>query len=396
MKILVVCQHFYPEQFRINDICFSLAKRGHDVTVLTGLPNYPKGKVFPEYRYHKNREQLINGVKIIRCSLIGRGSNPITFGINYAWFAISGKLKARTLNDKYDLVYSYQTSPISMVWPAITVKKKQHIPLVINCLDQWPISVTTGPISKKSLFYKWLYRISVNTYKKADLITITSRSYEEYFNNELHLSTEKYGLVYWPQYAEDIYQKTTFTNNGTFDLLFAGNIGPASSVETIINAAVILKNEKNIKFHIVGDGMNREICEKIAKDNGLSNVTFYGYHPVNEMQQYFDLADTFLITMVNNEVVNRTLPAKMQSYMLAKKPILGAINGEANTCITSAECGLSVNSGDSEGLANIILKASKQPNIWKTWGNNGYNYYENHFAKEELLNQLEEILSKMV
>ena len=147
MKILVAGQHFYPENFRINDLCFELVKRGHEVTVLTGLPNYPEGKVLKEYKWFRNRKQTINGVKIIRCSLIGRGKSTLRMALNYAWFFTFGSLKALFVKGKYDLVYVYQTSPITMAWPAIVLKKMKKIPLVIHCLDQWPISVTTGPIS---------------------------------------------------------------------------------------------------------------------------------------------------------------------------------------------------------------------------------------------------------
>ena len=396
MKLLFVSQHFYPETFRINDICFSLAERGHDVTVLTGLPNYPEGKIYPGYEHGKNREQYINGVHIIRCSLIGRGKNILQFGLNYAWFAISGMLKAKQLKEKYDLVFSYQTSPVTMAWPAIKVKEIQGIPLIIHCLDQWPISITAGPFHKGTPAYQFFYDLSVNTYNKADLITVTSESFVQYFTDELKLSAEEYGLKYWPQYAEDTYSNAVITRNDVYDLLYAGNIGPAADVETIINAAVQLKDHPEIKFHIVGDGMNRQNCEKICIDNGLNNVIFYGSHPVEEMDKYYSLADAFLITMKDNTVVNYTLPAKMQSYMLAGKPILGAINGETYRVIHESDCGLCVASGDSKGLAEIILKASEDMDDALHRGENARKYYEKHFNKEVLLDQLETMMKELI
>ena len=165
MKILVVGQHFYPEQFRINDICFSLSKIGHEVTMLTGLPNYPEGKIYPGYQHGENRDEWINGVHVIRCSLVGRGKNILQFGLNYLWFALSGKHKAKQLDGEYDIVFSYETSPVSMVAPAIVAKNKFHIPLIIDCLDQWPISVTAGPFSDKSLFYKILKEMGLHGIK---------------------------------------------------------------------------------------------------------------------------------------------------------------------------------------------------------------------------------------
>lgn len=396
MKILVVGQHFYPEQFRINDICFSLAKRGHEVTMLTGLPNYPEGKIYPGYQHGENRGEWINGVHVVRCSLVGRGKNILQFGLNYLWFALSGKHKAKQLDGEYDIVFSYETSPVSMVAPAIVAKNKFHIPLIIDCLDQWPISVTAGPISDKSLFYKILYNYSVKIYSQADLITITSKSFESYFNNVLHLSSEKYGLKYWPQYAEDVYGEVGKEVNGIYDVLYAGNIGPAADVETIVKAAVLLKDNKKIHFHIVGDGMNREACEKIASENGLENITFYGSYPVEKMKEFYTKADALLITMKDNQVVNYTLPAKMQSYMLAGKPIIGAINGETQRVIKEADCGYCANSSDEKKMAEYILEASKDESDIKGLGNKGKIYYQEHFDKEKLLDELEQMMKELI
>lgn len=394
MKILVVCQHFYPENFRINDICYELVKRGNDVTVLTGLPNYPKGKVLKEYKFFKNRNQVINGVKIKRCSLVGRGNSTLMMMINYMWFAIFASIKAMFMKKNFDLVYVYQLSPITMTWPAIVVKKMAHIPLIIHVLDQWPVSITTGGISKKSLPYKILTKWSIYAYNKADLITCSSRSFKNYFINELGLSKEKQ-FLYLPSYAEDNYKNIKTKKDDTFDLVFAGNIGPAQSVETIIEAANILKDNKKIKFHIVGDGLNRKICEDLAKEYKLDNIFFYGYHPVEDMPKYYQMADAFLITMVDNEVVNSTLPAKVQSYMIAGKPIIGSISGEVSAVIKDAKCGICCKSLDSKGLAKIILEASKSDKI-NEWSKNAYNYYLEHFEKEKCLDDLEKVLKNIV
>lgn len=394
MKILVVCQHFYPENFRINDICYELVKKGNEVTVLTGLPNYPKGKVLKEYKYFKNRKQVINGVKIIRCSLVGRGNNIIQMMINYLWFAFFGSLKALFMKKDFDIVYVYQLSPITMTYPAILVKKIKKIPLIIHVLDQWPVSITTGGISKNSLIYKILTKISVNAYNNADLITCSSKSFKNYFINELHLSEDK-KFLYLPSYAENTYANLGSVNNNKFDLLFAGNIGPAQSVETIVETANILKNNKNIYFHIVGDGLSKKTCEELAKKYKLNNIKFYGYFDVSEMSKFYALADAFLITMVDNEVVNSTLPAKVQSYMLAAKPIIGAINGEVKEVIKEAKCGLCCDSYDYKEFAKLILEASKSSKL-EEWSNNSYNYYLKHFEKDKCIKELEKIMKDQI
>ena len=392
MKILVVGQHFYPEQFRINDIAFELVKMGHDVTVLTGLPNYPKGKVLKEYKWFKNRKQTINGVKIIRCSLVGRGTSTIKMAINYLWYAFFGSLKALFMKKDYDIIYIYQTSPITMVYPARVVKRLRKIPLVIHCLDQWPISITTGGVKKESFIYKILYKISKKCYEKTDLITISSKSFKTYFESELKISYKDKGLNYWPSYAEDDYKNTKSINNKVFDLVFAGNIGPAQSVETIIEAANVLKKEKDIMFHIVGDGLSRAACENLAKQYKLTNVIFHGLFDVSKMSPFYDLADAFLITMVDNEVVNSTLPAKIQSYMVAGKPIIGAISGEVKDVIEEAKCGLCVKSLDYKGLADCILQAKKEKSKLKIWGAAAYKYYQDNFEKSKLMKELEKTM----
>ncbi|MBQ8891792.1 MAG: glycosyltransferase [Bacilli bacterium] len=390
MKILVVCQHFYPENFRINDICYELANKGHDVTVLTGLPNYPKGKVLKEYKWFKNRSQVINNVKIKRCSLIGRGTTTPKMMVNYMWFAIFGSLKAIFMKKDFDIVYVYQLSPITMTWPAIVVKKMAHIPLVIHVLDQWPVSVTTGGVSKDSLIYKILNKLSIDAYNYADLITCSSKSFKNYFLNELKIPAKK-KFLYLPSYAESDYENIEKIDDDTFDLVFAGNIGPAQSIETIVQAANILKENKKIKFHIVGDGLSRKKCEDMAHDLELDNITFYGYHPVNEMPKYYKIADAFLITMVNNEVVNSTLPAKLQSYMVAKRPIIGAISGEVANVIKESKCGLCTESLDYKNFAKLILEASHSEKL-EEWSNNGYKYYMDNFLKEKCITDLEEVL----
>lgn len=395
MKILVVCQHFYPEQFRINDICKELVRKGHDVTVLTGLPNYPKGKVLKEYRWFKNRNQVIDGIKIKRCSLVGRGKSIFKMMINYIWFALFGSLKALFMKKDFDIVYVYQISPITMAIPAIVVKKIKHIPLIIHCLDQWPISITTGGISKTSLIYKILQKISISIYNKADKITISSKSFKKYFTNELKISKEK-EFIYWPSYAESDYENLEDTKDDTFDLVFAGNIGPALSVETIVETAKLLKDEKRIKFHIVGDGLSKKSCENLANSYNLKNIKFYGFFPVSEMGKFYSLADAFLITMSDNEVVNNTLPAKVQSYMIAGKPIVGAVSGEAAVTIEEANCGRCCKSLDYEGLAKIIKSIKDDTKNLENWGKNGYEYYMKNFEKDKCIKKLEITMEDLI
>ena len=392
MKILVVDQHFYPEQFRINDICVELVKKGHDVTVLTGLPNYPKGKLYKGFRFFRKRKENYKGVKIKRTTIICRGKSVLRMGINYVSFAVNASIKAFFMKKDFDIVYVYQTSPVSMAFPAIVVAKMKKIPLVIHILDQWPISIASGGFSKTSLFYKWMYRLSRNTYRKADVLSISSRKFEKYIKEELKINDIP--IIYNPSYAEDTYKDTKVVDNKKFDLLFAGNIGPATCVETIIEAANLLKDKNDIMFHIVGDGLTKDNCARRAIEYGLDNVKFYGYCSVDEVKKYYDIADGFLITMDDNEVVNNTLPAKLQSYMVAAKPIFGAVSGEAKETIIDSKCGLVVSSKDYEGLAEIIRDNYKKD--LSKYGKSALKYYEDHFEKEKCLDDMLKMFNRCI
>lgn len=396
MKILLVCQHFYPEEFRINDLSFELVKRGNDVTVLTGLPNYPLGKVLKEYKFFKKRKENINGVKVIRCSLLGRGNSNFRIAINYVSFAINSCFKALFLKKDFDIVVCYQLSPISMVWPGIIVSKIKNIPLVIYVQDQWPASMELGGIKKGTWQYKFFYNMSLNTYKKSKNIFVSSNEYVKYFKEELKLFDVKY--TYIPNYAEDTYKDIKQIKNKIFDIVFAGNIGPAQDVESIVKLAKELKNSKDIFFHIVGDGLSKEKCKKLSVKYKLSNIKFYGRYKVEEMNKFYDLADAFIITLKDNKIVNRCEPSKLPSYMLASKPIIGIINGVVNKIIEKNECGIVVSAGKYKDMAQKILNIYKKEELLKKFGDNSLKYYNKFYSKEKninnFLNELKNIIEQ--
>ncbi len=394
MKILMVCQHFYPEEFRINDLSFELTKKGNEVTVLTGLPNYPKGKVLNSYKYFKNRKENINGVKVIRSSLIGRGNNNFSIALNYASFAITSSIKALFMKKNFDIVFAYQLSPISMVWPGIIVSKIKKIPLVIYVQDVWPSSMELAGVKKGTWQYRFFYNMSKKTYNKSNNILVSSKEYTDYFKNELKLKNTKY--TYLPNYAEDTYKNAKNINNDKFDIVFAGNIGPAQDVESIVNLANELKNNKDIIFHIVGDGLSKEKCEKLSSKYKLKNIKFYGRHKVDEMNKFYDLADAFIITLKDNEVVNRCEPTKLPSYMLAGKPILGLINGAVNRIINQSKCGIVVSSGNYKEMSKKILEIYQNSDVLKEYGENSIKYYNQYYSKEKIINKLLKELKNII
>ncbi|NMH73900.1 glycosyltransferase family 4 protein [Bacillus sp. RO2] len=390
MKILVVCQYYYPEPFRISDICETLVKNGHEVTVLTGLPNYPEGRILDDYRNGNKRSEEINGVKVIRCFEIGRGNGNLQLFLNYLSFSVSASIKALLLKEKFDVIFVNQLSPVMMGIPAIFYKNKHNRKMLLYCLDLWPDSLAAGGIKESSIIYKVFKKLSKWIYSSADSIAVTSNMFKEYYKNTLGVNTDS--IIHLPQYAEDLFSESVeVTKENKFNFVFAGNIGDMQSVDTIIKAANELKERTEITFHIVGDGSKLEECKLLSEKLKLENILYYGRRPVSEMPKYYGLADAMLITLKDNKNISYTLPGKVQSYMAASKPIIGAINGEANQVITDAKCGLVCSAENYKELANLIIEfcnSDKKEEIAK----NSYDYYVSHYSKEKFISKLENTL----
>lgn len=395
MKILVVCQYYYPEPFRISDICENLVRNGHEVTVLTGLPNYPEGRILDNYRHGKNKQETINGVKVIRCYEIGRGNNKLTLFLNYFSFAVSGSFKAMAIKEKFDVVFVNQLSPVMMAIPAIIYKRKHHNKLLLYCLDLWPDSLAAGGVKEGSLIYKVFLRISKWIYGNSDLTLVTSSMFKDYFENTLSIKTGQ--VEHLPQYAEDIFSQgvSIKSMSEAFNFVFAGNIGDMQSVDTIIKAAGELHDQSNIVFHIIGDGSKVDECKQLTESLNLNNVVFYGRRPIEEMPEFYGIADAMLITLKNNKTLSYTLPGKVQSYMAAGKPIIGAINGETQRIIEQANCGFCCQAEDYKGLANLLLQfcdSDKKDEM----ANNAQQFYLENYSKERFINKLDESLNSLV
>lgn len=393
MKILVICQYYYPEPFRISDICESLVEKGHNVTVLTGLPNYPEGKVLNDYRYGKKREEVINGVKIIRSFEIGRGSNKLTLFLNYFSFALSASLKALFMKEKFDTVLVNQLSPIIMGVPGMVYKKKHKKKMLLYCLDIWPASLTAGGIKEGSIIYKVFFYISKWIYNSADYVAVSSSMFISYLRETIGLNTES--ILHLPQYAEELFtEKVEVDRYNELNFVFAGNIGEMQSVHTLVKAANELRSHTNITIHIVGDGSKLEECKLLSKSLGLHNIIFYGRKQLIDMPKYYGMADAMLITLKGDKTISSTIPGKVQSYMASGKPIIGAINGETNQIIKEAQCGLCCEAENYKELANIILQFCRSSEK-EQMAINSYDYYCKNYSKEKFMSVLEDSLLKL-
>lgn len=388
MKILVVCQYYYPEPFRITDICEELVRRGHEVLVVTGTPNYPMGEIYPGYENGQNMDEVLNGVRIHRCITAPRKTGTLNRMKNYFSYPIASQKYIKTLDDSFDVVFVNQLSPVMMAGAGIWYKNKYKKKLVLYCLDLWPESLCVGGIRKNSVIYKVFKSISKRVYQAADELLITSRAFREYFVDMFDIIDEK--IKYLPQYAETQFQNMKTKELGEiFNLVFAGNIGTAQSVGTIVEAAKILR-DKNVRFHIVGDGIELEHLKKQAE--GLQNIVFYGRKSIEEMPMYYDMADAMLVTLINDPIISLTLPGKVQTYMAAGKPIVGAINGETALVLNEAQGGYCGEAENAVQLADNIVKLMNSGNV-EMLGRKNRDYYREKFSKEEFITNLLESLS---
>ena len=394
MKILVVCQYYYPEPFRITDICEELVKKGHEVTVLTGIPNYPEGEIYQGYGYSKKKEEIKNGVNIKRCFTIPRKKGIIYRFLNYYSFAISStmnvllnKIKTKE-NKEFDIVLVNQLSPVMMAYAGIFYKKRYNKKLILYCLDLWPESLVTGGIKRDSLIFKVFHKVSQKIYKNCDQILVTSKMFIEYLSKEFEITKDKIG--YLPQYAENLFKPEDCKkkNNGTIDLMFAGNIGKAQSVETIIKAANECRDIENLRWHIVGDGSELENMKNLVKRLELSSVIFYGRKQLEEMPSFYSMADAMLITMEKNPIISMTLPGKIQTYMAAGKPIIGAIDGESSLIIKESCCGYCGEAENYKELSKNVRKFIDDISKKEIIGKNSFLFYQTNFNKDIFFNKL--------
>lgn len=397
MRILVVEQIFYPVNFQVNDVCVQLVKDGHEVTVLTGLPNYPTGIIPEEYRNGKNRIETWNGIKIIRCFEIPRKKGAAGMVANYFSFCISAALKAAFMKEKFDVVLAYETSPVLMAYPGEVYAKKNKTPLLLYCCDIWPEVVKTMVPNEKSIIFKVAKWVSTPIYKRADLLAVQSKGFYDYFRKVHNYDVDK--LRYLPQYADSSYvgQDLSAEDNGITDFVFLGNIGIAQDIGGLINAVEKIKDIPGFHVHIVGTGSYHEKAVGLVKVKRLEKlITFYGRRPYAEMVDFYKLADVCLATLQADSVISLTIPSKVQGYMAAGKPIIAALSGFARDVIEESRSGIGVTPGNADELADAMKEFIVHPENYKSCGNNARDYYCKHFTKEKYMKTLYKYLDEVM
>ena len=395
MKILVVCQHYWPEPFYLSDVCEELVRRGHTVHVVTDVPNYPMGVTYSDYRHGQNREQVRGGVRISRTFTVARRHNAVFRLLNYYSYSFSSTRFIKRLPGDYDVVFTNQSSPVMMTRAAEAYARKWGKTCVMYCMDLWPASLAAGGMSATNPVYRFFGAVSRKLYNRADRILITSRMFRWYLTGEHGVSDEK--IAYLPQYAEARFDALPpAPEKDTYDFVFAGNVGAAQSLDTLLYAALQLGERapdgKPLRWHIVGDGSELERLQGLTADLGLTNVIFYGRKPPEDMPAYYAMADALLVFLTADPLISLTLPGKVQTYMAAGKPVLAAANGEIPVLFEDAHCGFCSPAEDVAAFADEVMRFLAEPDKLAL-GVNARRYYEDHFSRERFIDALERELS---
>lgn len=399
MRILIISQYFWPENFRINDLVKELKSRGHNLTVLTGKPNYPNGDIYKKFLKNPIKYQSYNKTEIIRVPIIPRGRGNINLILNYLSFALStsifGLWKLR--KKEFDVIFVFQPSPITVGLPAVFLKKFKKSKLFFWVLDLWPD--TLGAVGNfKSKFFLDLIGILVSyIYKRCDVILVQSKSFipqvYKYANKEKKV---KY-FPAWPEiqfnFKKTIFAHEILKKKDSFTVMFTGNIGEAQDFKSIVEAASILKFKKikNIRLIIIGSGRKAAWLSNEIKIRQLHEyITMLGHYPLSRMPSFIKHADALLISLKDQKVFSMTIPGKLQTYFASGKPVVGMINGEAANAIKKSQSGLVCSAGRPDLLAALLLKLSKMgKEKLKLMGRNGLRYNHLEFNKDDLISKLE-------
>lgn len=403
MRVLVVSQYFWPENFRINDLVAEFGKRGHAVSVLTGKPNYPNGKIFPEYRADPKRFANFDGVPVYRVPMMSRGHGSLRLALNYATFALSACLFGPLLlrRQSFDVIFVFEPSPVTVGLPAVLLRRLKRTPIAFWVLDQWPETLLAVGTVRSDIVLTSVGRLVSFIYRRCDLLLAQSRSFipqiRRYAGNGPRVE-------YFPSWSEPVPNLKFISaapelppRPASFTVMFTGNIGDSQDFPTILDAADLLKHRADIRWVVVGDGRRAQWVRDEVQRRGLAErVTLLGRFPLVRMPSFYKCADALLVSLRAEPVFAMTIPGKIQSYLAAGRPLLAMLDGEGAEIVNRAKAGLVCRAGDSRGLAKIVSQLVGMPeNERAALAENARNLSRTEFDRGTLISRLELLLDTL-
>jgi glycosyltransferase involved in cell wall biosynthesis len=400
VNILIVSQYFWPENFRINDLTQELVQRGHSVTVLTGIPNYPAGTVFEEYLKTPKAIEYYSGARVFRVPMLARGNGAVRLFLNYLSFVIGACLYGpwRLRGQQADVIFVFEPSPVTVGLPAILLGRIKRAPVVFWALDLWPETLAAIGVVRSPKVLGWVGHLVRFIYERCTLVLGQSRGF---LPKIAKYCSDAKKIRYFPSWAEEIFSEADLVpapevpvQQGVFNVLFAGNIGEAQDLPAVLDAVESLRHNTAIRWLIVGDGRRSDwLHEEVARRGLQSNVMLLGRFPVERMPSFYAHADALLVSLKKDPVFSLTIPGKVQSYLMAGVPILGMLDGEGAQVITDSNAGLVCAAGNSGGLASAVLEMfAMNVDQREQLGMNGRVFAQKEFGRGLLMDQLEVLL----
>lgn len=405
MHLLVISQYFWPENFRINDLVADFVQRGHQVTVLTGVPNYPEGVVFDEYRKTPAEFDAFAGASVVRVPMLVRGRGSVRLMLNYASFALSASLWGawRLRKLRCDAILVYEPSPVTVGIPGVVLRHLKRAPMAFWVLDLWPETLKAVGILRSIVGLQLVGRMVQWIYRRCDLILAQSKSFVPQIRRFVD---DSQWIEYFPSWAESLFAHSgalvpaveVGTVPGSFTVMFAGNIGEAQDFPSILEAAERLKgSHPHIRWVVLGDGrMKAWVDQEIAARQLAHCIHMLGRFPVERMPSFFLRADALLVSLKKEPIFAMTIPGKLQSYLAAGRPIVAMLDGEGADLLNDAGAGLTCPAGDATGLANAVVRLSEMNEVERAeMGRKGLALYEQEFERSILLGRLESWMLQM-
>lgn len=400
MKILIVTQYFYPENFKSNDLAFELVKRSHQVDALVGIPNYPEGKYYKGYHVFKRRIETINGVNVFRSFQFPRGKrNRGLLMLNYMSFVFSSCVNVLLflIWKKYDAIIVHEPSPIFQAFPAILLGKIKKIPIYLWVLDIWPDAMMSGGGVKNKKILSIVNRMVVWIYAHCDKILISSKRFTESILTKGDFEEK---IIFFPNWSEDLLQ----ADRGYiipelpdgFIIMLAGNLGRSQNLDAVVQIIEDLRDINELKWVFVGDGSEKDWLDSYIIEHDLCEKAYtLGRFPAEAMPAFYARANALLLSLRSGfPHLEMVVPARLQSYMSAGRPVLAMIGPGGSDIIQEARCGYAVPAGDYNTLAEIIRdQVLVDKDAFEKLGKNGYLYFEKEFRKDKCIDHLCEILN---
>jgi colanic acid biosynthesis glycosyl transferase WcaI len=404
VKILIVTQYFWPENFRINDLTQELVQRGHSVTVLTGIPNYPAGRVFEAYRQNPKAFGHYGGATVWRVPMLARGQGSVRLFLNYLSFVVGGCLCGpwRLRGQQADVIFVFETSPVTVGLPAVLLGRIKHAPVVFWVLDLWPETLAAIGVIRSPRVLGWVGHMVKFIYDRCTLVLGQSRGF---LGSIAKYCSDTHKIRYFPSWAEEVFNEPDLVpapevpvREGVFNVLFAGNIGEAQDLFAVLEAAESLKHNAAVRWLIVGDGRKSDWLREEVERRGLQgSVLLLGRFPVGRMPSFYAHADALLVSLKKDPVFSMTIPGKVQSYLMAGVPLIGMLDGEGAQVITDANAGLVCAAGDAGGLAAAVLKmAAMSADQRHQLGVNGRVFAQKEFGRSLLMDRLDVLMHEAI